>query len=199
MNSKDKDKARSIYQLPKTGVDIYDTDEPDVVWKGVLERFSGIGRDPVTKTTPCRIIVPTPIVQAKTGPRALVRGMFVKCRIEVQASAGDMTNDLISFSERALQPNGDVWFVREKKLLKSSVSVVDRMEWENAAGKTEINIVARVKSGDLKPGDTVVISPLGQPAVGTEVLIDGEEEEEAETVDQEAVATTESGEAEKTN
>ena len=70
MNSKDREKARSIYQLPKTAVKIYDASEPDVVWDGILERFSGIGRDPVTKTTPCRIIVPNPVVQAKTGPRA---------------------------------------------------------------------------------------------------------------------------------
>ena len=178
MNSKDKEKARSIYQLPKTEVEIYDADEPEIIWKGVLERFSGIGRDPVTKTTPCRIIVPSPVVQAKSGPRALVRGMYVKCRVEVQTSAGDMDNDLISFSERALQPNGDVWFVREKKLIKSSVSVVDRQEWENDAGQKEIAIVARVKSGDLKPGDMVVISPLGQPTVGTEVIISGEEDED---------------------
>lgn len=177
INSKDKDQARSIYQLPKTEVDIYDAAEPDVVWKGVLERFSGIGRDPVTKTTPCRIIVPEPIVQAKTGPRALVRGMFVKCRIEVRTSSGDLSNDLITFSERALQPNGDVWFVREKKLLKSTVLVVDRSEWKNMeTGKTEVNIVARVKNGDLKPGDTVVISPLGQPTIGTEVMIEGDED-----------------------
>ena len=181
MNSKDKEKARSVYQLPKTAVEIYDAAEPDVIWKGVLERFSGIGRDPVTKTTPCRIIVPTPVVQAKAGPRALVRGMFVKCRIEVQTSSGDVTNDLISFSERALQPNGDVWFVRDKKLIKSNVAVVDRFEFDNDEGKKEVSIVARVKDGELKPGDRVVVSPLGQPAIGTEVLIDGEDDEE-ETV-----------------
>ena len=39
LNSKDKEKARSIYQLPKTAVEIYDAAEPDVVWSGVLERF----------------------------------------------------------------------------------------------------------------------------------------------------------------
>jgi len=173
MNSKDQEKSRSIYQLPKTAVEIFDAAEPDVVWSGVLERFSGIGRDPVTKTTPCRIIVPNPVVQAKTGPRALMRGMFVKCRIEVQASAGDVSNDLISFSERALQPNGDVWFVREKKLLKSSVEVVDRLEWDNEdTGKREVAIVARVKRGELTPGDAVVVSPLGQPTIGTEVIVD---------------------------
>ena len=65
----------------------------------------------------------------------------------MQTSAGDLANDLISFSERALQPNGDVWFVRENKLIKSSVDVVDRYEWDNdETGKKEIGIVARVKA-----------------------------------------------------
>ena len=201
LNSKDKEKARSIYQLPKTAVEIYDAAEPDVVWSGVLERFSGIGRDPVTKTTPCRIIVPNPVVQAKTGPRALVRGMFVKCRIEVQTSAGDLANDLISFSERALQPNGDVWLVRENKLVKSSVDVVDRFEWDNEeTGKKEVGIVARVKAGDLKPGDSVVISPLGQVAIGTEVIISDEGAmAESDENEPEEVAATNGDEAEKTN
>ena len=199
MNSKDKEKARSIYQLPQTEVEIYDADEPGIIWKGVLERFSGIGRDPVTKTTPCRIIVPTPVVQAKTGPRALVRGMYVKCRIEVQTSAGDLDNDLISFSERALQPNGDVWFVREKKLIKSSVNVVDRVEWENEDGQKEISIVARVKSGDLKPGDTVVVSPLGQPTIGTEVIISDDAGTPLAKDDPEKVAAKDGDENRRTN
>ena len=204
-NSKDTEKASSIYQLPKTAVKIFDASEPDVVWQGVLERFSGIGRDPITKTTPCRIMVQEPIVQSKNGPRALDRGMFVKCRIEVQTSAGDASNDLVSFSERALHPNGVVWFVRDKKLMKSPIDVVDRVKWKNdETGKREVSIVARVKGGDLKPGDTVVVSPLGQPSVGAEVIIDAGEDEKAAKEEMaseppESVAATDSGEAEKTN
>ncbi|QEG21740.1 efflux RND transporter periplasmic adaptor subunit [Mariniblastus fucicola] len=206
MNSKDKEAAQSIYQLPRTEVQIYDASEPDVVWSGVLERFSGIGRDPVTKTTPCRIIVSKPVIQAKTGPRALVRGMYVKCRIEVQTSSADLGNDLLTFSERALQPNGDVWFVRGNSLMRSSVEVVDRSEWENdETGKMEVNIVARVKEGDLKPGDAVVVSPLAQPTVGAEVLIaDGSEDASGEAAnlkdsDSEEVAATKGDDAEQTN
>jgi len=135
--------------------------------------------------------------------------MFVKCQIEVQASAGDPNNDLISFSDRALHPNGDVWFVRDKKLLKSSIAVVDRVGVNNElTGKPEVSIVARVKGGDLKAGDRVVVSPLGQPAVGTEVVIEGEsnDDEASEAVKKEmsseppeSVATTESVEATTTN
>ena len=127
--------------------------------------------------------------------------MFVKCRIEVQTSAGDLANDLISFSERALQPNGDVWLVRENKLIKSSVDVVDRFEWDNEeTGKKEVGIVARVKAGDLKPGDSVVISPLGQVAIGTEVIISDEGAmAESDENEPEEVAATNGDEAEKTN
>ena len=169
-NSKDAGKTNSIYQLPRTEVEIFDASEPEVVWKGVLERFSGIGRDPMTKTTPARIIVQEPIVESPRGPRALVRGTYVKCRIEVQTSAGDASNDLISFSDRAMQPNGDVWFVREKKLNKSKVAIVDRIQWEQD-GNEKVTIVARVEDGDLQPGDAVVVSPLGEPAIGLEVLV----------------------------
>ena len=200
LNSRDREAAKSIYQLPKTDVKIYDTAEPDVVWDGVLERFSGIGRDPVTKTTPCRIIVPTPIVQAKTGPRALVRGMFVKCKIEVQTSAGDLSNDLITFSERALQPNGDVWYVREKKLMKAVVNIVDRVEWEDEDSQIQVSIIARVKEGDLEPGDTVVISPLSQPTIGTEIIIAGDKTmADSDPPDPDTVATKEDEQAAQKN
>ncbi len=171
LNSKDKS-AGSIYQLPKTDVGIFDAREPTVVWKGVLERFSGIGRDPVTKTTPCRILIQQPVVEGPAGPRALERGMYVKCRIEVQASAGDAENDLIAFSESALHPNNDVWIVRDSKLEKAKITVIDRTELINAdTGQPEYVIVARVVTGQLQPGDQVVISPLSQPTVGAEVNV----------------------------
>ena len=108
-----------------------------------------------------------------------------------------MSNDLITFNERALQPNGDVWFVREKKLMKAEVSVVDRAQWNNEeTGKKEVAIVARVKEGDLKPGDTVVVSPLSQPTVGTKVNIAGDSPQEEPG----KVAATNSGDdADQTN
>ena len=64
--------------------------------------------------------------------------------------------------------------------MKSPIDVVDRVKWKNdETGKREVSIVARVKGGDLKPGDTVVVSPLGQPSVGAEVIIDDGEDEKA--------------------
>jgi len=197
LNSKDDGKTRSIYELPKTSVMIYDAEEPNVAWKGTLERFSGIGRDPVTKTTPCRILVTEPIIEGSSGQRALVRGMYVKCRIEVQTSAADNKNDLIAFSENALQPNNDIWIVRDKILDKATVEVVDRTKMENPdTGKLEPVIVARILTGELKPGDSLVVSPLSQPTVGTEIILfdpDKKEEKPApESSDSEADKSNES-------
>ncbi len=182
LNSKDSDQPRSIYELPKTNVLIYDAEEPDVIWNGTLERFSGIGRDPVTKTTPCRILVSQPIIEGESGQRALVRGMYVKCRIEVQTSAADESNDLIAFSEKALQPNNDVWIVRNEKLEKATVEVVDRTNADNPdTGKSENVIVARVLTGQLKAGDSLVVSPISQPTTGTKIIVfdPGNEEKSA--------------------
>ena len=77
------------YQLPKTEVTIFESDDVEATWKGTLERFDGIGRDEMTKTIPCRIIVPNPITETEYGPRALVRNMYVKCRVEVETSSSD--------------------------------------------------------------------------------------------------------------
>ena len=171
LNSKDT-ATRSIYELPKTNVLIYDAQEPGIVWKGTLERFSGIGRDPVTKTTPCRILVSDPIIKGPSGQRALVRGMYVKCRIEVQNSAADEANDLIAFNEKALQPNNDVWLVRDDKLAKASVKIVDRTTTTNPDTDVKEDIVvARLLDGELVPGDMLVVSPLSQPIVGTEIIV----------------------------
>ncbi len=170
-DSADSD-TQSIYQLPKTDVTIFDADEPDVKWRGTLERFSGIGRDPVTKTIPCRIIVREPVVQAAAGPRALVRGMYVKCSIEMKTGAAESGIGLVSFNEKALQPNNDVWFVRNNLLYKSTVKVVDRIvKTDPETGIDQVTIIASVNRGDLKPGDDIVVSPLSQPTVGTEITI----------------------------
>ena len=84
----DKLQNLTAYQLPETEVRIFDASEPDVKWTGMLRSFDGIGRDPITKTFPCRIIIDNPVAESDAGTRVLVRGMFVKCQIEVQTSMG---------------------------------------------------------------------------------------------------------------
>jgi len=158
------------YQLPKTDVTIFEADEPDVEWTGTLARFDGIGRDEVTKTIPCRIIVPTPIVEADSVPRALVRNMYVKCRIEVQTSSGGDGQGLMVFDELALRPGNYVWKVVDNKLAKAYLEVVDRTE-KTVSGKRQGLVICRAIDDSIHAGDQVVVSPLSQPTENAEVIV----------------------------
>ena len=158
------------YQLPKTDVTIFEADEPDVRWTGTLARFDGIGRDEVTKTIPCRIIIPRPIVDAESGPRALVRNMYVKCRIEVQTSSGGDGRGLMVFDELALRPGNYVWKVVDNKLAKAYLEVVDRTE-KTISGKRKGLVICRAIDGSIRSGDQVVVSPLSQPTDNAEVIV----------------------------
>ena len=160
------------YEIPKTAVSIYESETPDVRWEGTLERFDGIGRDELTKTIPCRIIIPQPITKTDFGPRALVRNMFVKCRIEVQTSSADTDDELLYFDELALQPGNFLWKVVDNKLEMAKVTVVDRTE-KTVEGKRKGLIVVRAIDGNLKRDDQVVVSPLSQPTDGAEVIVAG--------------------------
>lgn len=161
------DDVRAVYRLPKTPVAIIDPSNPDAVWRGVLERFDGIGRDEVTKTIPCRIIVAQPVVNTKSGPRALVRGMYVKCRIEVKGARSE--RKLVSFPALALQPDDCVWTVENNTLHHVAVHVADRTE-RIVDGETEKIVVVHVGEKSLQLGDAIIISPLSQPTEGAPVM-----------------------------
>ncbi len=167
------DPRRLAYQLPKTDVVIYESEDRDVQWSGTLERFDGIGRDEMTKTIPCRIIVPTPIVDTDAGPRALVRNMYVKCRIEVQTSNSNPGQELLFLDELALQPGNYVWKVVDSKLQKARLEVVDRTE-KMVEGKRKGLIICRAIDGSINPGEQVVVSPLSQPTENAEVIVSGD-------------------------
>ena len=176
-NSKpDTNEAKSIdprmmaYQLPKTEVTIFESDDGGPQWKGTLERFDGIGRDEVTKTIPCRIIVPKPITETEFGPRALVRNMFVKCRVEVETSNSDTSQELLAINEMALQPGNFVWKVVDGKLQSAKVEVVDRTERKFKNKRIGV-IVVRPIEGSIEPDDQVVVTPLSQPTNGAAVDI----------------------------
>ena len=176
-NSKpDPNKVKSIdprmmaYQLPKTEVTIFESEDGGPEWKGTLERFDGIGRDEVTKTIPCRIIVPKPITETEFGPRALVRNMYVKCRVEVETSNSDASQDLLAINEMALQPGNFVWKVVDGKLQSAKVEVVDRTERKFGDERIGV-IVVRPIDGNIGPDDQVVVTPLSQPTNGAKVDI----------------------------
>jgi multidrug efflux pump subunit AcrA (membrane-fusion protein) len=168
------DEAFSVYYIPKTDVSVYEIGNPNVVWEGVLERFDGIGRDAATRTIPCRITIEKPIIATESGQRALVRGMYVKCKIQVQSSADNAKRTFISFPAVALRPGNIVWTVVDKKLQQHTVEVVDYGERLIDEELVKIVVVAE-KEGSLKRGDEIVTTPLAQPSVGAEVLLEGEQ------------------------
>ncbi len=165
----------SVYHIPKTRVSVSEVAEPNIIWEGVLERFDGIGRDESTRTIPCRITIEKPIVQTEAGQRALVRGMYVKCRIEVQTSADESQRDFLAFPAVALQPGNFVWVVEEHKLKKVPVEVIDYTDQRIDTKITKIVIVA-TRQGTLQPGDEVVTTPIPQPSVGAQVMLEREQD-----------------------
>ncbi|MEM7453761.1 MAG: HlyD family efflux transporter periplasmic adaptor subunit [Planctomycetota bacterium] len=176
INDMTKAVADSVYMLPKTPVVIYETGNPGVKWDGVLG-FDGIGRDERTRTIPCRIVVNNPVVFDADGSHALVRGMFVECKIQVQTSAGEVDRQFLMFPEVALQPGDFVWIVRDKKLDRSDVRIVDRrtrMVTDEFGVEKEVDFVV-VKLDDesnLGENDEIVVTPLSQPTVGADVIFE---------------------------
>lgn len=168
----------AVYRLPKTPVTIEDPANPGVIWDGVLERFDGIGVDSVTKTIPCRIAVTKPIVDTGTGQFALVRGMFVRCRLEFHVSMGGGESPYLSIPEQAVQPNHHVWTVTDKRLKRKPIKVIDHVstgpEIDSSQGSNNarLAIIARTENGP-QTGDQVVVSPLSQPSDDSEVEIAG--------------------------
>ncbi len=170
----------AVYQIPKTEVTIFDPNEPNVAWRGVLSRFDGIGRDDVTKTIPVRIMVEQPVVTTADGLRALVRGMYVRSRMEVFTSGAE--GNLLSIPEVAVHPNGYVWIVRENRLQRFPVEIVNRTEMERD-GKLQKQVVVKNPAGTLLPGDAVVVSPINQPSDGMKVQLEGQAIEEVLAMD----------------
>jgi len=161
----------SVYRIPKTRVTIYDPSEPDVTWVGSLVRFDGIGRDEITKTIPARILIEDPVVETDTGPRALLRGMYVKCRVEVQTSTSDQhAPPLLSFPAVALHPNRHVWSVVDSKLKMAKIQVINRSQ-TMVNGDTREIVIAKSVDGQLSPGSAIVVSPLSQPTENATVIL----------------------------
>ena len=170
----DSENAFSVYRLPKTKVSVYEVGTTNTMWEGMMERFDGIGRDASTRTIPCRITVADPIIETDNGPRALVRGMFVKCKIQVQTSVDDSKRSFLSFPSVALRPGNTVWVVRDHKLKRHPVEVVDYSEQLVGNELVKIVIVVAGIEGSIQQGDAVVTTPLAQPSDGTEVILEEE-------------------------
>ncbi|MFG0288303.1 MAG: efflux RND transporter periplasmic adaptor subunit [Rhodopirellula sp. JB044] len=144
------------YRLPPTPVTVrYVVSGRDGLvyqWMGKLVGYDGIGLDEQTRTVPVRIVVDEPqafeairlgkVIKRNTapdsvaGPTALVRGMFVKLRLELNPAV-----DLVVLPSEALKPGNRVWqFVSDPSVLDASILPNSDEESDgNAADSSDTN------------------------------------------------------------
>ncbi len=164
------DSGRNAYELPPIEVRVvsHGIGGP-VSWEGRLSGYDGIGVDEETKTIPCRVVVDDPIAQSAVGPKALVRGMFVKVEIDLDPSSLSTTTNLITFPGVAVQPGNFIWTVGNNQILAHhKVEIVDRQTIASSGSSDEGSVLDKIVvaislDGDVKPGDHVVVSPLARP------------------------------------
>lgn len=165
VGSSDAGTPRWDYQLPQTPVTItYRLQGHEYQWSGLLSRYQGIGLDQVTRTVPCRVLVENPrqvssnVVanqQYGIGPRALVRGMYVRVTVHARPQ-----RPFLKVPQQAIQPGNIVWSVDDGKLRMISL--------RNPHLLDEMALVSQTDS-NLKPGDPIVVSPLSVAIEGMPV------------------------------
>ena len=171
----------AAYYLPKTDVAIYEPDTKKVVWQGTLARFDGVGRDNLARTIPTLITVADPVVEADNGIHALVRGMYVKCKIKIPVSAGDTERQFLAFPAIALRPGNFVWTVGDKQLTKVPVEIIDRTSVRSGDQIQKVIVIRRTETS-LQPGAVVVVSPIPQAVDGLKVQVKTKTAKTADTV-----------------
>jgi RND family efflux transporter MFP subunit len=125
-------------------------------WKGQLARFEGRGVDRKTRTVPCRVTVDQPVrTDNVDGPPTLMRGMFVRVSLNVAPQI-----DLWRIPTRAIQPDGQVWTVKDGVLRVHSVK---------PAKVLPDSVLVRADSNDLRSGDRLVVTQLVTPLDGIRV------------------------------
>lgn len=103
------------YSLPPTPATIeYRINQRDAVyaWEGTLERYDGIGVDSQSRMVPVRLVVDKPakvagdgaLEKRLQGPKALVRGMFVRVILHVKPQT-----PLSLVPNLAVQPGNRIW------------------------------------------------------------------------------------------
>jgi hypothetical protein len=157
------------YQLPHVGVTvIWELSGRRYAWKGHLDRYDGIGVNEKTRTVPCRILIENPrqvfelagddpndTRPAQSGPRALVRGMFVDVRIDCQPRT-----PLLALPEEAIRPGKLVWLLRDGKLAFEKVKL---------AGIVRGRAIIDNSDGILAEGERAVVSTLAYAYEGMTV------------------------------
>jgi multidrug efflux pump subunit AcrA (membrane-fusion protein) len=161
--------AGGPHELPDTPATVvFSIGDRRFEWDGYLSRQEGRGLDEKTRTLPCRVIVAEPakvravdrygvaLEQAPPGaPKSLLRGMFVQVRVHV-----DSPHDLVSIPEEARRPSGEVWLVRDGRLV-----ILTPRPVEVAGGRA----VFESGPAGLVAGDRVIVSQVGHPREGMQV------------------------------
>ena len=149
---------RSPYRIPRVPVTItQETGQGVLKWYGILDRYDGIGVDERTKTIPCRIRVDNPIAASPIGPRALVRGMFVKLRVELPTEPLRQKNKFFAkIRTTGLLAGNTINVLRDQKVTSVPVSIVDRLEQDGRS-----YVIIELAGEGIQDGDKVVTSPMG--------------------------------------
>ncbi len=152
------EQKRGEYDIPDARVSvIYELAGREFGWEGKLARFDGLGLDEKTRTVPCRIVVPSPrnvkevhtddsMVDARGGPPALVRGMFVKARLHTNPAV-----QYLRVPQPAVRPGNKIWIVRDGTVTISKAIVV---------GVAGDDLLIDGIASKIESGDRAVVSPL---------------------------------------
>lgn len=161
------------YRIPQVPVRIFhDTTQGTLEWSGTLDRYDGIGVDERTKTIPCIVTVKKPTVASPTGERALLRGMFVKLRIELPTEPLQQKNKFFAkIPTKGLLAGNLVWMVRQGKLAPQVVNVIDRIDSED-----DRSVVIELAGEGIQDSDLVVVSPVGNVADDVQIKVVSPEE-----------------------
>lgn len=169
-------RVNSPYRVPQVAVRIFhDTEQGQVEWTGRLDRYDGIGVDEQTKTIPCIITVDNPIAPSPTGPRALVRGMFVNLKIELPTEPLQEKNRYYAkIPSQGLRAGNFVWIVRNNQLVKQVVKVVDTIA--NTTDTTSEDsenraIIIELAGEGIQDTDRVVTTPVGDVPDDRDLLV----------------------------
>jgi len=161
--------GESISDLPPMpAAVVFTLGERRYEWDGVLSRQEGRGLDEKTRTLPCRVIVAEPgrvravdrygvplEILPPGAPRSLLRGMFVEVRVHA-----DSSEQLVSIPEQARRPGGELWLVRDGRLVIHRPRPVEVRDGR---------VVYEAGPAGLLAGDRVVTSQLRHPRDGMAV------------------------------
>jgi multidrug efflux pump subunit AcrA (membrane-fusion protein) len=156
------------YRIPRVPVQVrHNAGSEQLEWSGILDRFDGLGVDQQTKTIPARISVEQPIIMGSRGNRALVRGMFVKLRIELPTEPlRELNQYFVELPNRSILPGNVVWVYRDNRLMMQRVEVVNTMESDSGR-----RVVVPLVGQGLLLTDRVVTTPVGTYTANMEVKI----------------------------